>query len=69
MDIRRYCFEFEMTYKQLAAEIHYAPITIRMAASGKIKPGRKLIERLEDFSQGMITREDLLQKYSEKNKD
>lgn len=67
MNLREFCCTQEITLAKIAKEIKYSPVTLRLVNTGGAKPGKHLLEKLESFSNGLITKEHVLQRWKEKH--
>jgi transcriptional regulator with XRE-family HTH domain len=63
MTIPEYCKSERITYEQLAQATGYKTGTIKNAASGQMKPGMKMILRIEKATDRKVTRKDLRPDY------
>lgn len=59
MTIREFCKFKGITLQQLAKEIGYSHGTMKNASSGQMKPGLKMILRLQKATGGKVTMKDL----------
>ena len=68
MHLKEYLYHKEIKITDFAKEIDYNRLHIGLVAKGKLKPGPKLIKKLIEYTEGIITEEDLLKFYKEKTK-
>ena len=69
MHLKEYLYHKEIKITDFAKEIDYNRLHVGLVAKGKLKPGPKLIRKLIQVTEGMITEEDLLKFYNEKIKN
>lgn len=60
MELREYLFKKNITIKDFAFSIGYSDLHISEVASKKRRPGRVLIDLIEQATEGKVTKKDLL---------
>ncbi len=67
MEISDYLMENKISIIKFAEKLHYTPAYLGQVFGGKIKAGRKLIEDIQNATNGKISGEHLQEKYASKN--
>jgi len=67
MDLREYLYQKRMKIKDFSQILEYDRSQVTQVIGGKRKPGRKMIMRIERATEGLVTKEDLLKNYKDKN--
>lgn len=67
MEISDYLLENQISIIKFAKKLHYTPAYLGQVFGGKIKAGRKLIEDIQNATNGKITGDYLQEKYATRN--